>query len=269
MCGLPATAACRTAGNVGRALTDIGPAIRKLCKRFADIFLSTLLALGSRGRSPFRDFALIKGCVLRPFSMSSNSGKMAAVLSNLLALASIWHLVALAGASGLQDVRQARCLAFCALGPLRRHPAVFCISYSPALVSPGRAALAGAAPHTTKQSSILGGGRRHPVCSMLRARKRGPAGGKHAALLDAVSQGNFSAVQQALVAGGSTEAVDDWGTSCLHTAVKGGHTEVTPEPLLRFVCPWFARLPCATTLCAGGAIASRGGRESRLCLSFR
>ena len=47
-----------------------------------------------------------------------------------------------------------------------------------------------------------------------------------ARLLAAVEEGNVGAVQEILVAGGSPVATDDWGTTCLQAAVKGGHVEV-------------------------------------------
>ena len=55
----------------------------------------------------------------------------------------------------------------------------------------------------------------------------GDEGGADSALLEAAQDGDTARVQRALAGGASLAATNDWGTTCLHISVKGGHAEVT------------------------------------------
>jgi hypothetical protein len=89
----------------------------------------------------------------------------------------------------------------------------------------GRAALGG--PRKVGGPPATRGG--PGACTPLRAARRNPAGrgsAEDAALLEAAAEGDASAVRRAVEAGARTTATDDWGTTCLHLAVKGNHIEV-------------------------------------------
>lgn len=58
------------------------------------------------------------------------------------------------------------------------------------------------------------------------ALRRGDEEGTDAALLEAAQDGDTARVQRALEGGASIAATNDWGTTCLHLSVKGGHAEV-------------------------------------------
>lgn len=70
--------------------------------------------------------------------------------------------------------------------------------------------------------------RRHACTwTALDASTRGGRGSEvDATLLTAIEDGDALAVQSALASGANPAATDDWGTACLQTAVKKGHTEV-------------------------------------------
>ena len=73
------------------------------------------------------------------------------------------------------------------------------------------------------------------ACGSMKVAREGHDGegaAARATLLEAAKEGDLGTVERALKAGARTTATDDWGTTCLHLAVKGGHIQVR-HPELR------------------------------------
>ncbi len=114
----------------------------------------------------------------------------------------------------------------------RPRAAAFCTAL------PGRPREHAALAVRLRRPSGMAGGLRqgHKVACRGRGRVAGVAahalglgdeGGADAALLEAAQDGDAARVQRALAGGASVAATNDWGTTCLHLSVKGGHAEVT------------------------------------------
>ena len=143
-------------------------------------------------------------------------------LAKMVAAAAFCCVLALGCVGSLDPTdhaRQPRAAAFCAALPGRpREHAALVVR----LLRPSE--LAGSSLRQGNQVACRGRGRVAGVAA--HALGLGDEGGSNASLLEAAQDGDTARVQRALAGGASVAATNDWGTTCLHLSVKGGHAEV-------------------------------------------